>query len=84
MTDKLYTDRYKALKAASDSGKPVLFKSDFGVKVIQPDGVSYFMKGNSGPKLVKKNKGGAVMKACLLYTSPSPRDLSTPRMPSSA
>ena len=26
----------------------------------------------------------AVMKACLLYTSPSPRDLSTSRMPSSA
>ena len=27
---------------------------------------------------------GDVMKACLLYTSPSPRDLSTSRMPSSA
>ena len=27
---------------------------------------------------------GAVAVACLLYTSPSPRDLSTPRMPSSA
>ena len=26
----------------------------------------------------------AVYKACLLYTSPSPRDLSTSRMPSSA
>ena len=25
-----------------------------------------------------------MMKACLLYTSPSPRDLSTSRMPSSA
>ena len=27
---------------------------------------------------------GAVFKGCLLYTSPSPRDLSTSRMPSSA
>ena len=27
---------------------------------------------------------GAASKACLLYTSPSPRDLSTSRMPSSA
>ena len=26
----------------------------------------------------------AMMKLCLLYTSPSPRDLSTSRMPSSA
>ena len=33
---------------------------------------------NSG----KLGKGGA--SACLLYTSPSPRDLSTSRMPSSA
>ena len=29
-------------------------------------------------------EGGAVIEACLLYTSPSPRDLSTSRMPSSA
>ena len=29
-------------------------------------------------QLIRKNKG------CLLYTSPSPRDLSTSRMPSSA
>ena len=28
--------------------------------------------------------GGGVAGACLLYTSPSPRDLSTSRMPSSA
>ena len=27
---------------------------------------------------------GHIAKACLLYTSPSPRDLSTSRMPSSA
>ena len=32
-----------------------------------------------------RRKGvGANMFVCLLYTSPSPRDLSTPRMPSSA
>ena len=29
-------------------------------------------------------KGAVLIKACLLYTSPSPRDLSTSRMPSSA
>ena len=31
-----------------------------------------------------KGEGGEFTKACLLYTSPSPRDLSTSRMPSSA
>ena len=34
-------------------------------------------------KLVKANKT-TKRKSCLLYTSPSPRDLSTSRMPSSA
>ena len=29
-------------------------------------------------------RGGLVRRICLLYTSPSPRDLSTSRMPSSA
>ena len=36
---------------------------------------------------VQRNRARRVMKAaidCLLYTSPSPRDLSTSRMPSSA
>ena len=39
----------------------------------------------SGPNkqiIIHYNKSKA--KACLLYTSPSPRDLSTSRMPSSA
>ena len=31
-----------------------------------------------------KNKFGRIINICLLYTSPSPRDLSTSRMPSSA
>ena len=33
---------------------------------------------------VKKIQGSANLTGCLLYTSPSPRDLSTSRMPSSA
>ena len=38
------------------------------------------IKSASGARIMKKDMGGA----CLLYTSPSPRDLSTSRMPSSA
>ena len=37
-------------------------------------------------KIIKSNRGGKITlhNPCLLYTSPSPRDLSTSRMPSSA
>ena len=38
--------------------------------------------GFRGPKLVRRQLGAPGV--CLLYTSPSPRDLSTSRMPSSA
>ena len=38
---------------------------------------------NTDGKLLSTIKSGSV-KICLLYTSPSPRDLSTSRMPSSA
>ena len=36
------------------------------------------------PKCVPLAKATRMTKSCLLYTSPSPRDLSTSRMPSSA
>ena len=36
------------------------------------------------PKFIKWMIDTIFMKSCLLYTSPSPRDLSTSRMPSSA
>ena len=41
-----------------------------------------FMKKGKRPKITKKQN--KMYKDCLLYTSPSPRDLSTSRMPSSA
>ena len=42
----------------------------------------YFVSRGELEKLLDKGKGW--LDACLLYTSPSPRDLSTSRMPSSA
>ena len=47
----------------------------------------YFAKKNTEPKKVLKEfriENNEQYKDCLLYTSPSPRDLSTSRMPSSA
>ena len=42
--------------------------------------------GETYPKSIEQVHGGDIHNAwrCLLYTSPSPRDLSTSRMPSSA
>ena len=36
------------------------------------------------PEFLAMNPNGRIPVICLLYTSPSPRDLSTSRMPSSA
>ena len=47
-----------------------------GVKMIDPNTV-YFSKDTK----IGKN---VTIEPCLLYTSPSPRDLTTSRMPSSA
>ena len=41
------------------------------------------MAGGGFSCILEKSINGTVY-SCLLYTSPSPRDLSTPRMPSSA
>ena len=40
--------------------------------------------GTENNKVLKDGIQGSTTKTCLLYTSPSPRDLSTSRMPSSA
>ena len=49
-----------------------------------PARVTYVTIGTGGVTGVYYPTGGAIGKICLLYTSPSPRDLSTSRMPSSA
>ena len=54
---------------------------------INDDNLSEFDRNNSA-NLMRVNHSGEVaaqgLYSCLLYTSPSPRDLSTSRMPSSA
>ena len=50
----------------------------FVLWVVNPDGVLFTDTTPTGGDL------GAHVWGCLLYTSPSPRDLSTSRMPSSA
>ena len=49
---------------------------------LQGDGHGGWYDRSTGEFVAKTEKGR--LKFCLLYTSPSPRDLSTSRMPSSA
>ena len=54
-------------------------------ELIMPLGGFYVQQGQLDlVPVVLAGLLGTVLGACLLYTSPSPRDLSTPRMPSSA
>ena len=57
----IFKNKLKAAIAAERSGEDQLLQTDFGLKIMRPDGVSYFLKSNlMRPKLVKKNKGGLI------------------------
>ena len=54
--------------------------ADFGARVVKIE-----PPGQGDPlRTWRRLKDGTSVWCCLLYTSPSPRDLSTSRMPSSA
>ena len=75
--------RFENETAATDQssgmndGMPVqpAYSSDFKIAIDLPDGIDINTCDDEDLN---------VLQACLLYTSPSPRDLSTSRMPSSA
>ena len=68
--------------AMKSGGKmPMVKKNGKSVPAFAADGVGKMKKGG----VAKKMMGGAMKKkGCLLYTSPSPRDRTRSRMPSSA
>eukprot|EP00831_Metopus_contortus_P041502 TRINITY_DN32571_c0_g1_i1.p2 TRINITY_DN32571_c0_g1~~TRINITY_DN32571_c0_g1_i1.p2 ORF type:complete len:170 (+),score=25.58 TRINITY_DN32571_c0_g1_i1:30-539(+) len=71
-----------------DKGKKALFKSSKMLETLKTTKPSMILcpkkmhekQANTPPPIILSAYG----KLCLLYTSPSPRDLSTSRMPSSA
>ena len=67
------------IKAAYKNEFPVVVVSAMGKET---DRLVMLAKGIS--KNPEKRELDALLSTCLLYTSPSPRDLSTSRMPSSA
>ena len=56
------------------------------IYVVYPEGVNRSWNAGIDPNNTINDVGfiNALLDTCLLYTSPSPRDLSTSRMPSSA
>ena len=54
------------------------------IKGAVVDTASTAVIGSVGSAVTSTAVGSALAGSCLLYTSPSPRDLSTSRMPSSA
>ena len=77
----------KELKRVSTPGRRVYLGADNLPKVRQGLGVAIVSTSKgimSDAKARQSRVGGEVLCTCLLYTSPSPRDATLSRMPSSA
>ena len=78
-------------KITLTSGSPVIISQALGgsFTLVTMQGYMVRLDGGDADAIGKEPQKGpsdedAKNKTCLLYTSPSPRDLSTSRMPSSA
>ena len=74
----LYEQKMRQKELKAKAAKVVIKEIRFGPNTDEHD---FDFKLKHAKKFLSD---GAKLKACLLYTSPSPRDLSTSRMPSSA
>ena len=78
---------FKKIKVFREVEKKITKKKvieALGTAKINLTGLTIEFGNGSGSGKGGGSRGGAEVTACLLYTSPSPRDLSTSRMPSSA
>ena len=63
-------------------GRNVVIEKKFGAPTVTKDGVTVAKEIELDNKM--EDVGAQMVKDCLLYTSPSPRDVEESRMPSSA
>ena len=76
--------RYNVERQIEDSLKSVVQLKSGGYLVIHPTEALVSVDVNSGRSTKERNVERTALKTCLLYTSPSPRDRTRSRMPSSA
>ena len=77
-------DDYSGADAYDNNNNPVEYKSTIGKKLTATyNGISVQDTWENQVKYLEEEKIGKY-KHCLLYTSPSPRDVEESRMPSSA
>ena len=66
------------------AGATTPINADDGDLLVDPSGDLFYWDGSSWEPIAGTGTADNHLGDCLLYTSPSPRDLSTSRMPSSA
>ena len=74
---------YSAASTIDDTGRPIIVHNSDG-KNVTPSCILLNENGILEVGEEARRSLGVSNNTCLLYTSPSPRDLSTSRMPSSA
>ena len=84
----VHLDKYYSEKKTSSHANSIYYAAKYGKLVghwRDEELLGFYTYGFFTRKELDENKwSGKEVYSCLLYTSPSPRDLSTSRMPSSA
>ena len=73
-----------SLLGSNGSGKTTVIRSITGLLDIQNGDITKGTISVDGEDITNEKPSKIVEKGCLLYTSPSPRDVRSSRMPSSA
>ena len=80
----LVGDSHLWQRGAEQAERPIALDTIMESEIAHQEGVSHLEMETITPQDVKTAEVSVAGGTCLLYTSPSPRDLSTSRMPSSA
>ena len=81
-----YRKQFKGRIHGNAKGNYALNYGSFGLKALQPERITSRQIESARKAITRhlKRAGKMWIRICLLYTSPSPRDVEESRMPSSA